>query len=363
MTVRPTAVFRFDASPSIGGGHAIRSGALAMALADEGWRTICATREETIETAPSALRPFDDVLRLGPSEAEEVDEIAARIAQPCETVVIDHYARDWEFDRACRRIASCVAVIEDRTDTHHDCDILVNPSVERYGTAPDDSMCDAFLGPRYALLRPEFREVRAHAGRNREHGSLLLLCGYTDNQNLTERLFDALVGSPGVRTIHVVLGGTNAHRERVQRRLHRATTPARLHVDPPQLVGLMRGAALAVTAAGSTCWELACLGVPMVTVVAAANQVSVDRTLREAGASASTGAVDDALDVRLRETVVALLADDAKRRRMASLGRALVDGRGAARVARAIGARALTPESERRTIRYADVTLKSGNPA
>ena len=344
MTARPTAVFRFDASPAIGAGHAMRSGALAGALAEAGWRTVCATTEATVETVPGALKPFDDVLRLGTDESREIDEIAARMTHPCKAVVLDHYGRDRAFDRACRRIASCVAVIEDRPDTHHDCDILVNPGMET--VAHGSTTCDALVGPQYALLRPEFRKARAQAGQNHDDGSLVLLCGYIDRQNLTERLFDALDGAPGVRTIHIVIGGTNVHRERMQRLLRRATVSTSLHVDPLQLTDVMSHVSVAVTVAGSTCWELACLGVPMVTVVTATNQVAVERTLREAGASVGVGAVDDTLGARLREAVVGLVADAARRHRMASRGRALVDGRGATRVARAISAHALSPEVE-----------------
>ncbi len=343
MTAKPTAVFRFDASPAIGGGHAMRSGALAAALAGEGWRTICATQEETIETVPGVLDQFDDVRRLDSREAGEIDEIASGVGGPFEAVVLDHYGRDRAFDRACRRIASCVTVVEDRPEVLHDCDILVNPSIQTDREPPGNSRYDSLLGPRYALLRPSFRESRERTALNREYGSLLLLCGYTDNQNLTERLFDALDGAPGMRTVHVVLGAANAHRDRLQRRLRRAVAPVHLHVDPSPITDLMSRAALAVTAAGSTCWELACLGVPMVTVVTAANQIPVDRTLREAGASAGTA--DDALDTRLRATVVELMADDTRRRRMAACGRELVDGYGAARVAQAIGARALSHDS------------------
>ena len=343
MTTMPTAVFRFDASPAIGGGHAVRSGALAAALAGEGWRTVCATSGETIETAPGALRPFDDVVRLGADEAGEIDEITARVASPCEAVVIDHYGRDRAYDGSCRRVASCVTVIEDRPEALHDCDILVNPSMERVGKPPGDAVRDALCGPRYAILRAGFREARAQGGPDRDRGSLLLLCGFTDEQNLTERLFDALDGAPGVQTVHVVLGAANAHREHLRRHLRCSAVPAHLHVDPAQLADLMSRASLAVTAAGSTCWELACLGVPMVTVVAAANQIPVDRTLREAGASASAGAVGDTREARLREAVTALMADDDRRCRMAACGRKLVDGYGAARVARAIAARAVSP--------------------
>ena len=340
----PTAVFRFDASPVIGAGHAMRSGALAGALAEAGWRTVCATRMETIETVPAALASFDDVLRLGTDVSREVDEIAGRISGRCEAVVVDHYGRGGGFDEACRRIAPCVAVIEDRPEAAHDGDILVNPCADLAGGPREDGMQDALLGPRHALLRPAFRAARAREERSREPGSLLLLGGYVDRRNATGQMFDALDGAPGVETIHVVLGAANMHRERVRDRLRRAVGPTHLHIDPPHLPDLMGRAALAVTAAGSTCWELACLGAPMVTVVTADNQTAVERTLRDAGASASAGAVDDSLDVRLRETVATLMADDAGRRRMALRGRALVDGLGTRRVAQAIGARALSPE-------------------
>ena len=344
MTMKPTAVFRFDASPLIGGGHAIRSGALAGALAAEGWRTICATREETIYTVPGVLEQYDDVLRLGTNGVGEIDEMAARIAHSCEAVVLDHYGRDREFDRACRNFASCVTVIEDRPAVPHDYDILVNSSMEADGKPHGEARSDALYGPRYALLRPGFSEERARSGENREHGSLLLLCGYADQPNLTERLIDALDGAPGMQTVHVILGAANAHRDSVRRRLGHAAQPTHLHVEPASIANLMSRASLAVTAAGSTCLELACLGVPMVTIVTAQNQIEVDRTLREAGASASAGTLDDTLGARLRETVVGLMADDARRCRMASRGQALVDGQGATRVARAICARAIPPE-------------------
>ena len=341
MEKRPTAVFRFDASPVIGAGHAMRSGALADALARAGWRTICATRKESLDTVPVALGAFDDILRLGTDASCEVDEIADRVSGRCDAVVVDHYGRDRSFSKACRRIASCIAVIEDRPESVHDCDVLVNPGViTAAGASPP---CDMLAGPQYALLRPMFAEARIQVGRDRDDGSLLLLCGYADRQNLTERLIEALDGVPGVRTIVVVLGSANPHRERIRRRLHRVSTSSQLQVEPRLLTTLMGRASVAVTAAGSTCWELACLGVPMITVVTADNQIAVERILRDVGASASAGAVDDQLGIRLRETVAALMADHVGRRRMASRGQALVDGRGAPRVAQKIHARTLSP--------------------
>ena len=338
----PLAVLRFDASPTIGGGHAMRSGALSTALAEEGWRTLCATRDETIATVPRVLEPFDEVVRLCADGAGEIDEIAACIGGSCQAVVIDHYGWDRALHRACRRIAPCITVLEDRREALHDCDILVNQSIEHDGMQSGEDALDELIGPRYALLRPIFRGARGRGGSGEDEGRVLLLCGFADKRNLTERLFDAIDGAPGVRVVDVVLGVANVHRESVQRRLRRAATPSHLHVDPSSLTGLMTRASLAVTTAGSTCWELACLGVPMVTVVAAPNQAPVARTLLATGAGGSAGDIDDALDIRLREQAVGLLADGARRRRMAMRGRSLVDGFGAVRVARAISARSLS---------------------
>ena len=339
MTKVPTAIFRFDASPTIGGGHAVRSGALAAALAWEGWYTICATRSETIDTTPATIASFNDVIRLTGRESEEIEEIGARVGASCEAVVIDHYGRGRTLDRECRRIAPCVTVIEDRPQVDHDCDVLVNQSIAPDEVTPGAGLRDQLIGPRYALLRPTFLEARLRNGGGHEAGHVLLLCGYTDKPNLTERLFDALDGTPGVRSIHVVIGSSNRHRERLRHRLRHAVVPACLHVEPPSMADLMVRASLAVTTAGSTCWELACLGVPMVTVVAAANQAPVARTLRMAGASESAGKVNDSIDETVRAMVVKLISDGDARRRMASHCRDLVDGRGAARVARVIGGR------------------------
>ena len=338
----PLAVFRFDASPAIGGGHAMRSGALAAALAEEGWRTLCVTRHETIATARRVLEPFDEIVPLCADGAGEVDEIAACIGGSCQAIVIDHYGWERALHQACRRIAPCITVIEDRREALHACDILVNQSIEPDGMRSGEDALAELIGPRYALLRPSFRRARRRGGPSEDEGRVLVLCGYTDERNLTERLFDAIDGAPEVRAVDVVLGAANMHRESVQRRLYRAAVPSHLHVDPSSLTSLMTRASLAVTTAGSTCWELACLGVPMVTVVAAPNQVPVARTLMAAGAGGSAGDFDDTLGVRLREHVVGLLADGARRRQMAAHGRSLVDGFGAVRVARAISARSLT---------------------
>jgi spore coat polysaccharide biosynthesis predicted glycosyltransferase SpsG len=100
----------------------------------------------------------------------------------------------------------------------------------------------------------------------------------------------------------------------------------------PDVAALMASADLAVVAAGSTCWELAFMGVPAVVMIVAGNQQGIARGLHERGIVRSLGWHTEVDDDRLLAAVDALCADAEARRLMSERGRQLVDGLGAARV-------------------------------
>jgi RimJ/RimL family protein N-acetyltransferase len=95
---------------------------------------------------------------------------------------------------------------------------------------------------------------------------------------------------------------------------------------------LMNWADVAVSAAGSTCWELAYLGVPFGTIVVADNQEQVAEGLAAAGVAAPFGRAQELTCGKLAADLASLIANDDQRRLMVETGRRLVDGHGAARV-------------------------------
>ena len=110
--------------------------------------------------------------------------------------------------------------------------------------------------------------------------------------------------------------------------------PIPLVFGPVSLVGPMRAADLAVSAAGQTLYALARLGVPTVALELADNQRGGLAALEHAGAVRVAGragepGLPDAVAAAVRE----LVTDDAARHRLARAAGSLLDGQGARRVA------------------------------
>ena len=104
----------------------------------------------------------------------------------------------------------------------------------------------------------------------------------------------------------------------------------------PDLPRHMAWADLAISAAGSTCWELACIGVPAIVIAVADNQRDIARGVDEAGTARNLGWWESVGAADIAAAVDGLVHDAAARRAMRRRGRALVDGRGAERVVAAV---------------------------
>jgi spore coat polysaccharide biosynthesis predicted glycosyltransferase SpsG len=99
---------------------------------------------------------------------------------------------------------------------------------------------------------------------------------------------------------------------------------------------LMAWADLAITAGGSTCWELACLGLPALILTYSRDQELVAEAMQTAKAAVWMGSGVSIREEQLRAALAELAPDDARRSQMSQAGRRLVDGRGAERVLSAL---------------------------
>src|SRR5262249_52170270 len=99
-----------------------------------------------------------------------------------------------------------------------------------------------------------------------------------------------------------------------------------------EMPSLMAWADLGISAGGSTCWEMAFMGLPALAITLADNQQPVVRELDRQGVVVSLGSPGEFTSDDLACSARALLADPARRAAMSRRGRALIDGQGASRV-------------------------------
>ena len=334
-------LFRADASLALGSGHVQRCLALAAALSAKGASCTFAARDLP-GNANALIKAAGHAIRVLPPQPVDPESDAAETARAIaglgtvDLVVVDHYDLDRRWEDAFKPYAQRCAVVDDLANRSHRCDVLVDVTQAEDRAAQYEPLVPAdallLLGPRYAILRPDFRYLRATM-RNRS-GALdrvLISFGAIDADNHSELAWRAVRAIAQAAEIDIVLGGNAPHLKQITAAIQ-ADTRTHLHVNTPAMADLMAAADLAVGAGGTTTWERACLGLPAIVTAIADNQRDNIRALAGTGAAVSVPAGDGYAE-RLRDAVSALKADPS---RLMAIGKAagdLVDGKGAERLA------------------------------
>lgn len=283
-------IIRADASPGMGTGHVMRCIALAQAAKDNG----IAVHLMGHITVPWVLEriAFEGIaftLLEGPPPKHETPSILLTNIASCGKpgwLVLDGYHFTLACQHAVRDAGYHLLVIDDYAHLpEYSCDILLNQNLGAETLSYMGDIGQKLLGPRYALLRREFREARErlpHTKRNIPPKNILVTLGGGDFieylENIAQHMnIPALEG----RTVRVIQGAMNA--ERIRQAF--VNCPARLEILPrvTDMPTLLLETDLCITAGGSTCWELCCLDVPFLTVEVAENQRTIVRVMEAIG--------------------------------------------------------------------------------
>ncbi|MEY2632896.1 MAG: UDP-2,4-diacetamido-2,4, 6-trideoxy-beta-L-altropyranose hydrolase, partial [Pseudomonadota bacterium] len=189
------------------------------------------------------------------------------------------------------------------------------------------------LGPDYALLRPAFAAAHACARPRRwPPQRLLLFFGGADADNLSGRVLELLTRLHPELAIDALIGPSNPHRPALEARWQ-GHPGIRLLPPQDEPCPLLLEADLALGATGATTWERAATGLPAIVLALADNQLPIARAAADAGLHTFLGDARRLSDGELAERLGAALADHARLAAQSAAGLALVDGRGAERVA------------------------------
>ena len=344
-------LIRADASTDMGTGHVMRCLALAFSWQAYGGRvvflTVCRNPAITkrITTAGCELILVEKSYPH-PADLQTVKQQILKVNP--QWLVVDGYHFNGVFQKQLQEILNGsetnVLIIDDYGhNTHYVGDMILNQNLifssqefeARYGVV--SAGVKLLPGPYYALLRPEFaRAARRKRTINSKGEKILVTLGGADPDNQTEKIIKGLNDINLELQVAVIVGAANPWKEFLLNIARKSRHEIELLQNINKIQEHMLWADVALSAGGSTCWEMCCLGLPNIILTIAENQRVIADSLARYGASISLGWSEELTPAQIGRAVRELLETPEKRSAMSSKGRKLVDGKGAERVVEAM---------------------------
>lgn len=306
-------------------------------LTDKGYEFVLLDSKEN----DMSLDDLDHASWLGVSQEQDAAESVQALSDLMwDWIIVDHYALDHRWESTLRQNSKKILVIDDIADRQHDCDVLLDQNFYtdmkmRYiDKVP--SFCQLLLGPKYALLRDEFRllhkRVKPRCGSIKR---VLVFFGGIDADNYTGHIIDLLseIGIPDL-SVDVVIGLQHPKREQIEAKC--IQYKFNCHVQTDKMAELMAAADFAIGAAGSTTWERCCLALPILTFSLAHNQIEIAKGIDVLGIGKYFDSQFFDINKDLYKTVFNLINDKNKMKIFSEKAYSIVDGLGVDRLCKVL---------------------------
>lgn len=190
------------------------------------------------------------------------------------------------------------------------------------------------LGPEYAPLRKDFQEVK-HIQNEDGKCRVLLTTGNTDAHNCVGKILKSLKGfNCKSLEINVVVGAMFDAKESLHQ-IYDGDSMVILHENVKSMSAFMANCDLAISANGTTVYELAAAKVPTISFAMVEEQEKSARKLSELGVVDYCGEIyNDEIGVvgNIVKTTLRLATDSEERQRLSRKANSIIDGRGCERI-------------------------------
>ncbi len=353
---------RADGNEKIGMGHIMRCLTIAEALRERGEKVCFLTADDKpvkqIEKAGFPVRilftyydemdvELPQLMSLLMADKEQTGTGKSDCAKP--KILVDSYFIT-DFYLKNLRLAATVILMDDNKKEIYPCDALVNYNI--YGKTlhyeqeyPAD--VKLFLGCEYMPLQKQFRNVSYEirdkvknilfttGGGDSCHAALTLAKRLMEKEEKIQNVGEsgeALTESP---VWHIVCGPFCPDTEEMEN-LAGESSMLQIHKNVTEMAKLMKSSDIAISAAGSTLYELCGMGIPAIGFIVAENQ----RQNMEAFSSQTPilNAGDASLSPEkvfafMEKEIAVLCASKELREKISAAMRTVIDGGGAGRLA------------------------------
>lgn len=347
MDKKPTVYIRTDANEIIGTGHVMRCLSIGESIQKQGGDAVFLAADNRTQDIVNSRR-FSAVCldSVWDDLEKELDSLVLWIQKKdISVLLIDSYYVTPHYLDTLRQYTKLV-YIDDLNSFAYPVDMLISYAVyssrEDYETENGNHQAGCLRpqilsGSRYIPLKNQFcnlpeKQISEYVK------NILVLTGGTDPYHVALKFAKYLADTKSYkeRQFHIICGKYNPDYDKL---CHLASDleNVQIHYNVEDMADFMQTADLAVTAGGTTTYELCACGTPSVCYILADNQIQNARTLAEKGLMLFGGDVRKGSGIsEILRQIDCLTADADLRKEMSEKMRQLVDGRGAERIAKAI---------------------------
>lgn len=336
-------VFRVDGNNVIGLGHVMRCISVAEAFNRKSMESVFILSDDCMKAIIGQYGYTSYILHSKYNDMEGeipvINELLLKLDP--QVIFVDSYHVTKKYLESISSICK-VAYIDDVCAYAYPVDYLINYNIyaseENYLSlykCENQVLPKMCLGIRYVPLREQFRNIDRHIQKEKCTDVLISTGGadpihlaYGMVRDFDDKRFDDV-------RFHFVIGAANSDKDAICEEAKKKENVI-IHQNVRDMKALMMECDMAVSAAGSTLYELCACGVPTITYVLADNQIEGARFFAEHGLMISIGDIRNQknLTQKIYDEICKMCACFEKRKDMAQNMQAIVDGLGAERIAR-----------------------------
>ncbi|SDH58517.1 UDP-2,4-diacetamido-2,4,6-trideoxy-beta-L-altropyranose hydrolase [Pseudobutyrivibrio sp. 49] len=297
-------VFRADANPNIGMGHVMRCLSVADAFNAIGKNVLFVLADDSVVSLINDRGFSTAVLKSDFRDMESELESWPDGLQP-EIIILDSYfVTEGYFKNLKEKYpAGALTYIDDVATFPYPVDILVDynaygPYVDYEGlyAGADIKLPRLILGPTVTPLRGMFKGIPRKT-QPEQVRDILVSTGGSDELHLAIKLLQTIANRDNEeRVYHFLIGTMNKDREEIHSMADGLENVV-LHENVTDMKSLIQSCDIAISAAGSTMYEICACGVPMLTYSIADNQIPGAEAFEKQGLALNVG------DLRVPESI------------------------------------------------------------